>query len=61
MIQTIEVNIADILLRLEGKIDKIDGKIDQVEERLESKREKFFLAIAIKVFILINNQKNPVG
>lgn len=42
MIQTIEVNIADILLRLEGKIDKMDGKIDQVEERLESKREKFF-------------------
>lgn len=30
MNQTIEVNIADILARLEGKIDKLENKIDHL-------------------------------
>ncbi|AFZ55519.1 hypothetical protein VKI21_06780 [Cyanobacterium aponinum UTEX 3222] len=30
MNQTIEVNIADILVRLEGKIDKLENKIDHL-------------------------------
>jgi len=30
MNQTIEVNIADILIRLEGKIDKLENKIDHL-------------------------------
>jgi chromosome segregation ATPase len=37
MNQIIEVNIADVLLRLETKIDNLDDKIDRVEERLNTK------------------------
>ncbi|MBF2057776.1 MAG: DUF4164 family protein [Cyanobacterium sp. T60_A2020_053] len=40
MNQIIEVNIADILARLESKMDRFDQKIDQVEQRLEAKLNK---------------------
>lgn len=34
MNQTIEVNIADILLRIEAKIEKLDDKSDQISKEL---------------------------
>jgi chromosome segregation ATPase len=37
MNQTIEVNIADILNRLENKIDSLNDKIDNVSHQLENK------------------------
>jgi chromosome segregation ATPase len=37
MNQIIEVNIADVLVRLEAKMDKLDNKIDALEEKLTNK------------------------
>jgi predicted nuclease with TOPRIM domain len=34
MSQIIEVNIADVLLRLEAKMDKLEGKIDHLANEL---------------------------
>lgn len=53
MNQTIEVNIADVLARLETKIDRLDSKIDKVSEDLQKTR----LELTEKV----NHVSNDVG
>lgn len=35
MSQTIEVNIADVLAKLDAKIDKLDSKIDKLEDKID--------------------------
>jgi len=40
MNQVIEVNIADILSRLETKIDKLEDKIDDLEKKFDDKINK---------------------
>ena len=49
MTQTIEVNLVDVLNRLESKIDKLDEKIDRVENRIESKIDKLDEKIDAKI------------
>ncbi|NCO73804.1 MAG: hypothetical protein GW795_01575 [Cyanobacteria bacterium] len=35
MSQIIEVNIADVLLRLEAKMDKLENKIEKLEDKID--------------------------
>ncbi len=59
MTQTIEVNLVDVLNRLESKIDKLDEKIDTKIEKLEANMNKRFAEVDQK-FVEVNSRFNTL-